>query len=775
MILQQYYTREKRGIFRTTEGYDSIAKSKELKGNFIKKNLHNFCFYDEPRELAEAQEKNIDMYPKSLACFHIESGEMIIGQSVFVPIDFTGLRSTFFTHNYIISQEKSEDFVRNFRKILCAINFAESYDIEKGTEIPEIDDIPYEDSNEYMSNSEDIFIKLGINQEIFKKLLYAVFSSITGKKKVYISLNVDADKISKSAKELLKYTLYCLPYELRRNLGFITYIKEPESKKYINVLFVEKGSIKVGDSRVEKDYVFDFSQNRQLNLDIDVSNLPYLDFAWKNINSVNLQNFNNFVENLNPERKLDLDTYNELCTLWQILYVDFDFYKVANREAVLKSILYYMNTQNLELKEMLNELFLELFMVEKKDNGNNSAYFPRSGIIEAFIKYCDVSVEFVDDFISYITEIIFKGKNNGKDEYISELFKQINKYQVLFNKLVQRILTKSQFIKDVFREYLDGRFKKIVKFRDLLTEISFWGKNCPEVVKDDYFQKQTKKDLLRLLDNEKNFIFCCKQVHDDLDRFLSQCPERNELEIYKRYVNELINAVDLLVLENIDFEGITQEELERLDLKSEKVINNEKFEAIMWLKRLLHENGDFMPEQFKGLLVKMDINYANVVKQLIRKFFEKNIISSNYDKIILGFRRIPSREDTWKTDDGSYEFSAMLIYIEKKDKKEVYKFLSWAYKNKIFEHYAQIFNKAVYDYLNNCDKELFKIIKKSLNKADKGLGKVLKKVEYQNASSFKKFLIKNGDILLKTSFIGLGVGIVVFAVIIFVIPLIMGK
>lgn len=37
LIQQQMYTRERRGIFRSTEGFDTVANSKGLDASFIKR------------------------------------------------------------------------------------------------------------------------------------------------------------------------------------------------------------------------------------------------------------------------------------------------------------------------------------------------------------------------------------------------------------------------------------------------------------------------------------------------------------------------------------------------------------------------------------------------------------------------------------------------------------------------------------------------------------------------------------------------------------------
>lgn len=39
MITQQMYTRERRGVYRATEGFDTVAKSESLDNNFVKKSF----------------------------------------------------------------------------------------------------------------------------------------------------------------------------------------------------------------------------------------------------------------------------------------------------------------------------------------------------------------------------------------------------------------------------------------------------------------------------------------------------------------------------------------------------------------------------------------------------------------------------------------------------------------------------------------------------------------------------------------------------------------
>ncbi len=136
-IQQQVYTRERGGIFHTTAGYDTIAISEDLDKAFVKKYLHPICIYSPPKALTERGEKNNSLYPEALTIIQPETGDLIIGQAVYVPADFTGQRSTYFMHNYIIPQERKDEWLQNPAKLFQMNDFKTSYDIGLGQVLPE--------------------------------------------------------------------------------------------------------------------------------------------------------------------------------------------------------------------------------------------------------------------------------------------------------------------------------------------------------------------------------------------------------------------------------------------------------------------------------------------------------------------------------------------------------------------------------------------------------------------------------------------------------------
>src|SRR3954453_13087301 len=101
-IQQQLYTRERGGVFSSTDGFDTIAVSEGIDKAFVKKYLHPFCLYYAPKALTTSGQKEASLYPEAVTLFQPETGDMVIGQAVYVPADFTGQRSAYFMHNYVI-------------------------------------------------------------------------------------------------------------------------------------------------------------------------------------------------------------------------------------------------------------------------------------------------------------------------------------------------------------------------------------------------------------------------------------------------------------------------------------------------------------------------------------------------------------------------------------------------------------------------------------------------------------------------------------------------
>lgn len=326
MIQQHYYTRDKKGLYSVTPGYDTIAKSKGLNDELIKGVLHNYCFYEAPFELIE--EENLNKYPKALMCFNVPSKEMVIGCSSFAGKDYTGQRNRYFTHNYVVSEVEKEFYIRNPERIFHAefktpvFNYSlladDSHEMSE-TFLDELADIPSDKHSPEFFTKDQFFKELCIEESMYKKLLSACFDSVLNNRKIYIVLKVPVQELSKYSKQLMEYIYIGLPYVVRRNFGFITYVKDSKSKEYINLQFVAKDGISKTEAEQSFAYVFDFQEEKYLNVVTLENESAYLDFVWDNLDNPQVldeyfSKSDKYIKENGQVQGVSLEEYNQIFT-----------------------------------------------------------------------------------------------------------------------------------------------------------------------------------------------------------------------------------------------------------------------------------------------------------------------------------------------------------------------------------------------------------------------------------------------------------------------------
>lgn len=268
-----------------TPGYGTIAKSEGLDDKLISETLNELCFYESPAELAG--EEDISKYPKALFCVNTEDNKMVIGRSAFAGRDYTGERNRYFTHLYVVPKEEREKYIENPEKIVYASGFATAYDISNGERIDEISEIESCYEEDRYDSIEELYLAAAMDKDIFKNLLKACFDSCLRRKKIYIVL--EANDIDIVAKGIMKYLYRGLPFEIRRSLGFITYIKEPKIKDFINIEFLCKGSIKRLTTEIKAGYIFDLP-NKEFYIQGIEEQHAFIDFAADNIENKEILN-----------------------------------------------------------------------------------------------------------------------------------------------------------------------------------------------------------------------------------------------------------------------------------------------------------------------------------------------------------------------------------------------------------------------------------------------------------------------------------------------------
>lgn len=755
VVQQQMYTRERRGIFRDNEGFDTVARSSGLDQAYIKKVLHPYCQYDAPAELAARTEKEGQEYPDALHVIHTESGDTIVGRSVFQPADFTGLRSAFFTHNYVIPADFKDSPETDYRIWLNA-SFAERYDVEQGMDLPELPAIPAKDHEGHLTREQALGLlqELKIDEQAFKQLLFAAMASVAGKKKVYIVLDVPIEQLSEKAKRLLALLFASLPYGIRRQLGFQTYAREPQSKKGVQIMFVEKGSLRLNDRSIEKDFLFELAAGRILNADLDWDDQPYLDFAWDNLgNPERAERFYDFsarmLKDMEPIRQIAIASYHELAVLFQMEEGNLELYE-PNRLSVLRAMLDLLEPAgSLPAKMRLNDLFLASFDLEFDRVKQGEP--PELEILECIKDYYRVDKKHSE---RKIVEYFIRALNNaitlGRKDLLSAIYGMIESDADLCTAFFGRVLASQGLPKLMFNPYIENRLKKAMKARDVADLLHRWVTSHPVVLSNDFFVQTAESQLIDKLRKEAEPVKAVNQVLDQLDE-LDQDPQHgfSLVEGGSFFVDRLMYAANLFLLKDVQLDKITKEQLLQIGF-----LNNPK-EFRSWVSRFdtrTRSKAEVMlaahrwftsVEPDPSLLKGLSPEERDELQRLARNWLRKEVGLSRFGSITLAF--------CYDVDAGAVDYNGLMEFLHKHapHPETVYEFIEWSAKEPAFVRPRGLipaYATAILNYFQNYDAAAFKNkenVRKYFDAAAPELKAVYDKARYELASPLVKFFRGN--------------------------------
>lgn len=718
MITQQMYTRARRGVYRATEGFDTVAKSESLDNNFVKKILHPFCLYDAPAELAARGEKEEALYPAALHLFHTESNETVIGQSRYVAADFTGQRSAFFAHNFVVPPIRSEEIVEKYGDWLHA-GFAHQYEGEPGGTLPELESIPAE-AREASAEPMTVLRRLGFTEELFKALVQAVMLSVAGKKKLYVALDVPVSELSQRAVELTEVIYASLPYDFRRRLGVITYAKEPQSRKYIHLTFVEKGSLRPGDRNIEKDYLFDMANKRVLNADFGGSQQQmYADLVWKTLDQPggSLRDFAKFADALllgeSTERKLSLAVYNELAVFYEIEQGNEELY-TENKNAVLAGLLSYLKPEGkLDSRVRLNDMFLERF--DREYDLIRKRGIPSPEILEQFKAYFILPghhyrVKIIDYFINGMLNC----QSGGREDVLAAAYGILESEPALSEAFFKRVLPQTLFRRALFDPYLESRLAAATGTADLLRMVAHFGLSLPEVLEQGTVRDTLKDYLLEKLRQEPDPVTAVAAIHDAVQEAEKQRRRGGVHPDALSLMQELGTTADRFLLNRLSLDELSMEQLLEISFLRYRdasdwqppldAIAKRKANALRAAYRWFgEENPD--EEIFAGLSPRE----LDDVQLLGARWLRESRSLEPFDRLPLAFYHSSEREG------GPLDYDSLLDLVVRKagnDKETVYRFLDWSQHSWLFASSGKKlwpnYKRAVLRYFLKSDREAFK-------------------------------------------------------------------
>ncbi|WP_171654802.1 cadherin-like beta sandwich domain-containing protein [Paenibacillus foliorum] len=695
-VQQQYFTRDREGVFRTSEGFDTVAKSEGLDNTFIKNTLHPYCVYKAPKELLGRAEEDSSLYPESMVVFHADNGDMVIGRSVYIGTDFTGQRSASFTHQFIVPHERKDEFLHDPQRLFRIRSFESAYDIRNGKTLPELDGISYGTAPADTAEQDRLLTKLGIDQMRFQQLIYAVMSSVTSKKKVYIALDADITETAELAKKLLETVYRCLPYAIRRQLGFMTFNSEPEGKQHLHVIFVEKGSIRLPDRNIEKEYIFDFPGSRFVNTEIPGQEHSYLSFIWNNRNeSEQLDQLFGFCEEalqgLDKATALNVQTYVQLQALYAIEQGNEGIYE-SNRAEMMSNIVAYVNAETVRQKRRLNELFIRLLGKDARDSDS----LPTADYIKYLLHYYGFADEGVKTlltrcFVVFISRVA--NKTEDGIENAAPIFDQLLGQSSMFDLVMKELYNQQS---GTAESYIAYRMAKAGTVKALLEEIRFWIQQSESMVQQRFFANEVLKKVKRLLqtDSLRKRIEAASTLYS----YFEELPERQEKRQYEDFCGQLKLEIKLQLLDGLKIADLEYEDMMQLSFMLETVdqeLNSHldksqklflQLLATIYRVLTLTKKEDSELSKAFDIFGPLDLER---VQQSLKKLLSTRIASEHFSKIVYAFYQPGSGNGSGYVAE--FDYYGLLQYIAEATRgtETIYDFLVWSANDQRFLNLKQ--------------------------------------------------------------------------------------
>jgi len=734
LIQQQIVTRDSKGLFLTGEGSDTIAVSPNVDESFVKKYLNPISTYHMPSELKKNGEKEMDAYPPLFTFIQPETGELVIGKSNFSPAESSKQKNRLLVHNYIIPASRKEEWIQQASQLFHIEHFYGLEDVENlNDELEEIEHVAYTKENIF-AKKQELFHVLQLDEKKFKELLFACITAVAEKKRVYISFQAPHHMQHKYAMWLLELLFIYMPYETRRLFGATTFHNEPEIIENIHVMFVEQGSIRLRNKAVENQFTFDLSQQKSSGFTFNEEEHDYLHFAYEALETATeLDEFFVYCERalqgLDMQRKLTIQTYNDLFVLFYMEKLDYYFYD-NDKVAILQMLLTFLQKNHREKAELVN-IFTQLLHREQimKDVSIVEDYLKLILEIQKTVEHVDV-VEFIVKSLAYYEGEAICQSLWGILEKYPDTYQQVLSYMSDIFSYAEII---EDYLKDKF-SFQHSLSNVLINIKKLLNVNSSFEHNA-------IFIKLTKNRLVYEVKKSSHPISVVFEVITYFERSIP-------FPAYKR-----------MVLPDVKGQLLVQLQLEKVNLADVKnfgeifILDKEErsFEIKGWEKEkfevleLLYTYFYLPIEQTQHVFRMASNPIKAKASDLAQELVKDNGLFKPYERFLLlfpgGMEGVEYRQ----------VFSYIAIYGSE---DEMLDYIEWSLKK---FGTSPRFSHALKDYLIADRNSIWK--KKEMKKEltsirSQSLKKLLKEVREQTANPGVRFFRKYGVILIVLVIIG---------------------
>jgi len=769
-IGQQMYTRARSGIFRDTEGYDTISRSQGLDDSFVKKTLHPLCTYDAPAELTASGVKEESAYPDAVHLVQLENGDVVLGRSLYKSVDFAGLRSTFFTHNYVIPAEKADALTSEYMKFLYADYVSEEAEpvegLPRGTVLPELDELPMRTELPQPKTGPDKLEELGLDGASFKRLLLSLMESISGRRKVYVTLDAPVTEMTNRALRLLEVLYMALPPQFRRRLGFVTYSREPQSRKGVHLTFVEQGSMRPGDRNIEKDFLFDFSRGRIVNAAEGGSLQELADFLLDGLRDPQrLERFYSFADEalgstpdeLNPER------YLELSRLFRIEEGDESVYE-GNRRGILGLLLGWTGRPgDSRLKARMLDLLGGRFDRELQDL--MAGRIPEPELLRDIVAYFRVGGKGAGALVLryLLTLMPMVSRQKRKDGELA-YYAVIESDPELADTFFSTLIGNRQLSKMLFEPYLDRKMESAGDAADVIRIVQKWSDDHPGLLNNEHFCDASLRVLGSKLRRSSEPVAAVRGVVETLRGDGNPTAglmdgTGEELMKHPLCVALADEAIQYL-LDEWEWEKVTLQQVTGLGFLFEgesEADRKKKVRGPRGTERYAALRAAYLwftlERPDAGLLEGLAVREMDEVQKLGRRLLPAEIAAGRYSRLMPAF----SRSLSGGGEDVDYRRLVDAVRMNSSNasgRESVYRFFAWSASQEPYVQGRKLdpaYEAAILHYFTAHDREAFRDKNNRRDYFDGApapLAAVYRKVQSQQASPLVRWMRKNRGLAL---------------------------
>ena len=259
MAKQHFYSRvpARGSLYNRSDGFDTFAQSEGLSREFVERELS--AVYENKLGKQDAEAIRTGQMPVVYSQSCLRSGELVQSCVSYLAKDYTGERSAYLCHSLLLSAEEKRNVfggaghaLLNPEMFICN---ADAFDFS--AQIAD-DHYPEKVYVPGVAGDPKDLVKC-YDAETVKSFLFALLNVVCAKgKPVYFKLSCTDAEASREALKFIDMIASVIPYHLRENISFVTYVTDPTQYSHVKVKCV---SADCPESLLTKGVFVDFGTN----------------------------------------------------------------------------------------------------------------------------------------------------------------------------------------------------------------------------------------------------------------------------------------------------------------------------------------------------------------------------------------------------------------------------------------------------------------------------------------------------------------------------------